>query len=127
MLRALGLIVSTVRTATRSRADLLLEIAALRQQLDVYRRQVSRPKVPSATASRIRGPRPRNAATKMWFAFEMPGLVLRSVGLRLVGVRSVVGALGPAELSGWALDGSRDSVPASEPARGEPFRHGHAI
>ena len=45
MLRALRILVSTIRAATRSRSDLLLEIAALRQQLDVYRRQVSRPKL----------------------------------------------------------------------------------
>ena len=36
---------SSVLVATRSRADLILEIAALRQQLDVYRRQLKRPKI----------------------------------------------------------------------------------
>ena len=48
MLRALRILISTVRAATRARADLLLEVspvAALRQPLDVYRRQVTRPKL----------------------------------------------------------------------------------
>jgi putative transposase len=45
MLRALGILASTLHAATRPRAELLLEIAALRQQLDVYRRQVKRPKL----------------------------------------------------------------------------------
>lgn len=45
MLGALRILILTLRSATRSRADLLLEIAALRQQLGVYRRQVSRPKL----------------------------------------------------------------------------------
>jgi putative transposase len=45
MLRALRILVSTVRAATRSRADLLLEIVALRQQLEIFRRQTPRPKL----------------------------------------------------------------------------------
>ena len=45
MLRVLAILISTVRAATQSRADLLLEVAALRQQLEVYRRQVKRPKL----------------------------------------------------------------------------------
>ena len=45
MLRMLRTMISTVLTATRSRADLLVEIAALRQQIEVYRRQVRRPKI----------------------------------------------------------------------------------
>ena len=44
MLGMMTLMLSTVRVATRSRADPILEIAALRQQLEVYRRQVKRPK-----------------------------------------------------------------------------------
>ena len=45
MFKALRILVSTVRAATRSRADLLFEIAALRQQIDVYRQQVKHPKL----------------------------------------------------------------------------------
>ena len=45
MLRFLYGVLSTVRSATRSRLDLLLEIAALREQLEIYRRQVRRPKL----------------------------------------------------------------------------------
>ena len=45
MLRALRILISTVRAATRTRADLLLEVTALRQQVDVYRRQATRPKL----------------------------------------------------------------------------------
>ncbi len=36
---------STLRSSTRSRVDLLLEIVALRQQLEIYRRQVRRPRL----------------------------------------------------------------------------------
>ena len=45
MLRLLYSVLSTVRSAARSRLDLLLEIAALREQLEIYRRQVRRPKL----------------------------------------------------------------------------------
>ena len=45
MLRAVSLLLSTVRTVTRSRADLLIEIAALRQQLEVYSRASPRPRL----------------------------------------------------------------------------------
>ena len=45
MLGILFDILSTVRSAARSRIDLLLESAALREQLEVYRRQVRRPKL----------------------------------------------------------------------------------
>ena len=45
MLRALSVLVSTVRAAVRPRADLLLEIGALRQQLEVYQRQASPPRL----------------------------------------------------------------------------------
>ncbi len=45
MFRIFLSLVSTIRSATRPRTDLLLEIAALRQQLDIYRRQVKRPKL----------------------------------------------------------------------------------
>ena len=38
-------VLSAVRSVARSRVDLLLEIAALREQLEVYRRQVRRPKL----------------------------------------------------------------------------------
>ena len=37
--------VSTLLSSTRSRADLVLEILALRQQLEAYRRQVRRPRL----------------------------------------------------------------------------------
>lgn len=36
---------TTMLSSTRSRADLLIEIMALRQQLDVYQRQVKRPRL----------------------------------------------------------------------------------
>jgi len=45
MLEFLFSVLSTVRSVARSRVDLLLEIAALREQLEVYRRQVRRPKI----------------------------------------------------------------------------------
>ncbi len=45
MIKALLGVVSTVRLATCSRADLLMEILALRQQLAIYQRKVRRPKL----------------------------------------------------------------------------------
>ena len=45
MLRTLAILLTTVRSLFRSRADLLVENAALRGQLDVYQRQVRRPKL----------------------------------------------------------------------------------
>ncbi len=51
MLAMLRTMVSAVLVAARSRSDLLLEIAALRQQLEVYRRQVKRALMPTVTAT----------------------------------------------------------------------------
>ena len=45
MFGMLKTVISTVLAATRSRADLMLEIAALHQQVEIYRRQVKRPKI----------------------------------------------------------------------------------
>ncbi|MFT5431821.1 MAG: putative transposase [Myxococcota bacterium] len=45
MLSALKALLSTATTLVRPRAKLLLEVAALRQQLRVYRRQNRRPKL----------------------------------------------------------------------------------
>ncbi len=45
MLGTFGTLLSTLLVATRSRTDLVLEIAALRQQLEVYQRHVKRPKI----------------------------------------------------------------------------------
>ena len=61
MLRALSVLVSTVRAAVRPRADLLLEIGALRQQLEVYQRQASPRRLLNqfATAAIIGVPIPR--------------------------------------------------------------------
>jgi len=45
MLGTFRTLLSTLLVATPSRTDLVLEIAALRQQLEVYQRQVKRPKI----------------------------------------------------------------------------------
>ena len=53
MFETLKMLLSTVLVATRSRSDLLLEIAALRQQIEVYQRQVRRPRGGSKLSRRI--------------------------------------------------------------------------